>query len=835
MKSIITAKKHILILAGCIVVITAMFISFIYNRNVRFQKQNEDLINSNKPITNSSEDEPDYKQDNTPATKPVNETRYLNIYTVDRGFHDIINQYAKEHWDFAYHINCYADDIVYSDKDIIEITSDKLVNDPTSLDLYCVPAYAQQYFIKGELSDYACPYKELGIEVDAGIKKSDIPQYIIENGSTLEGEIIALPYLANVSVFVYRRSVAKEVWGTDDPSVIAGMIGGGTESWDSFQQAALTLKKHGFNIVPGIKDLANTIDISSSLNSNGEINSQWLELMDIAKFLYDNGCIKDTDTWTKQWFEDLDGVGDKTFGYITFTDYYQYVSLDHTVGDWAICLSPYNTRNDHFTGVLVNKNSLNKDILGPFIEWLTLDSSETGLQYRLANGTFYEDEKVSVISGTVLQTVDSSRDYLGGQNINPILYEALNKPARQFGINDKISDLFYWEDAIRAYLWGGKNKESVIEEFKLTVSPLTLPEPEPNLDEVIVWKNQKFEAAIRNLLKKPKSEIYLSDVSQITKLEIEGNNIDDIADIVHFINLTHLYCNNNRISDISSLKELSKLKVVHLSGNKIKDIKSLENLVKLEELNLMDNEVKDISILSKLRNLEILYLRANEIEDINSLAKLTNLKILDLSENNIKNITGLQNLTRLNFLWLYGNKISDISDLKKLKSLIELQIDRNQISDISSLMDFNNLETLCMSDNDIREIKGLGSLMNLQYLILNHNKIDDISELNKLKKLRNLEITYNKLTDISNLIGLKNLEHLDLSNNEIIDINSLGEFSNLNSLFLADNQISDIGVISKLKNLKSLSLAGNDIKDKSPAKHVENVTWFHEIKPSWIP
>jgi hypothetical protein len=186
--------------------------------------------------------------------------------------------------------------------------------------------------------------------------------------------------------------------------------------------------------------------------------------MDVSKYLYDKGCLKDTEAWTGQWYEDLDGVGDKVFGYITCTDLYQYLDLKNTAGDWAICIPPFVTVNDSYSGALVNKNSPNIDIIGPFIEWLTLDSSETGLQYQLANGTYNNNDKLSVISGTVLKKADSSREFLGGQNINPIVYKALNKQTGQF--YDFNQSILYLEDAIKAYLWGNKDKASVMEEYK---------------------------------------------------------------------------------------------------------------------------------------------------------------------------------------------------------------------------------------------------------------------------------------------------------------------------------------------------------------------------------
>jgi hypothetical protein len=57
-----------------------------------------------------------------------------------------------------------------------------------------------------------------------------------------------------------------------------------------------------------------------------------------------------------------------------------------TYGDWAVCEPPVG----FFWGgtwVIANNNSPVKDAVGKIIEWITLDSSETGLQYFWANGT----------------------------------------------------------------------------------------------------------------------------------------------------------------------------------------------------------------------------------------------------------------------------------------------------------------------------------------------------------------------------------------------------------------------------------------------------------------
>jgi Leucine-rich repeat (LRR) protein len=825
-------KKRIIVIVAGIFIVLAMVVGLIHINNLNHSNQDGADIDQ-ESITNTTVsppiDQTDIATDQETERIPDDGIRHINIYTVNRELPQIITQYAKEHWDFPYSLNCYTDEMVYSSNDIINISADKLVNEPSSIDLYCVPAHARE-FIKGELSDYACTYKELGIDVDAALEKADIPQYAVDDGSNPEGELIALPFLSTVSVFAYRRYVAKEVWGTDDPSAISEIIGGATGNWEAFKQAAMDLKKHGYYIVPGYKDLFYTLDLSASSGREG-MNPQWEEFMDMSKYLYDKGCIKQTEPWTIEWFEDLDGEGDKVFGMITLTDYYQYLNLDNTAGDWAICLPPYITVNDYYTGTLVNKNSPNLDIIGPFIEWLTLDSSESGLQYQIANGTYNENEKLSVISGTVLKNVESSRELLGGQNINPIVYKALKQPDGWF--DDYNNSLFYLQEAFSSYLWGGKDKVTVMEEFEAATSPNPQPRPASEKDEVIVWKNKNFERAIRSILRKPKSDIFVNDVTHITELHLEGKKLGSIEDIEYFKNLTHLYCEGNVLKDIRGLEKLTKLEVLHLFDNKIKDISGLKDLVNLKELNLIVNEIEDISTLKGLTKLKKLYLGTNQISDISSITGLTNLVALDLSKNNISNIDSLRTLTKLIQLNLLDNEIDDIDDLNELINVTELYIDSNKISDLSAVEGMSNLSTLSASNNDISKIDYLKDLKKLVYLKLDNNKIKDVSKLSNLQKLSYLEITNNEINDISHLVGLANLKHMDLSGNEISDISSLSECVNLGSLFLADNKITDISVIAKLENLKSLSLAGNDVKDKSPAKHVEFITWNHETDPPY--
>lgn len=602
----------------------------------------------------------------------------LNIYTTDRNLHNIIEVYAQKHWDFKYKLKVYNDTFVFGPVEVADLAGKALVgSNGREVDIYCLPiAYAPK-FIKGEYSSFACTYRELGIDVDAALKKADIPECIVEDGSNPDGELIALPYLAEPSVFVYRRSVAKEVWGTDDPDRIAAIIGSGTEKWVKFINAAQTLSEHGYYIVSGFGSLEQMIDTTAANikrpAESFEIDPGWLEYMDVSKLLLDNGCIKHTKSWWNEWWDDLNGK-DKVFGFVTSTDTFQFMGIEETAGDWAVCIPPFNTRAPHNTGIMVSRNSPNKDLLGPLIEWITLDSSEDGLQYSVANATSdvalphftYTNTKMSVVSGTVMKKVDGSRSILGGQDINQLVYDALKGSKGLYQTNYYANDVFQgWLNMMHTYIDGEKDRDAVIADYLAQVrtnGEVIMPQMDPSLSEKVEWKDENFKAAVREQLHISKyADINKYSLLSVTELDLSGRDIKSLEDIVHFKDLARLYCSNNRITDISSLKELTKLRKVDLSGNGISDISSLGDMRYLKELNLSNNNICDISGLKGLPLLETLDLSGNAISDISSLAGLLKLKDLNLSSNKISNISSLKKLVQLKNLNLEGNNISDRS------------------------------------------------------------------------------------------------------------------------------------------------------------------------------
>jgi hypothetical protein len=348
-------------------------------------------------------------------------------------------------------------------------------------DIYCAESAFVLKYTQGDAAQFAAPYKSLGISVDALLKKADIAQYTVDIGTNKSGELVGLGYQATGGALIYRRSLAKDVWGTDDPAVIKTKVGPG---WEKFFQAAAELKAKGYGILSGDGDIWHAIEGASEkgwiVDGKLYLDPDREAFLDMAKLLRDKGYHNDTRDWTDAWFADMKDAGAKPiFGFFGPAWLINYVMAGNsggtapgegTFGDWAVCEPPVG----FFWGgtwVLANKDSKVKDVVGDIIEWITLDSSDTGLQYYWANGTLNGPggTKDTVASGTVMEKSDGTLAFLGGQNMFDVFV-----PAGQFatGRNKHQYDEtinIYWRDQVREYAQGNKTRAAAIAEFKQQV------------------------------------------------------------------------------------------------------------------------------------------------------------------------------------------------------------------------------------------------------------------------------------------------------------------------------------------------------------------------------
>lgn len=405
----------------------------------------------------------------------------INVWAFTDEVPGMIDKFVEAHPDFGYDINTT---IIATTDGAYQPALDQALaaGGAEAPDIYCAEAAFVLKYTQGDASQYAMPYADLGIDVDASLKEADIAQYTVDIGTNPDGNLVALGYQATGGAFIYRRSIAKDVWGTDDPAEIAKKIGPG---WDQFFTAAEELKAKNYGIVSGDGDIWHAVENSSDtgwiVDGKLNIDPKREEFLDLSKKLKDNGYHNDTQDWQDAWFADMKGEGEKQiFGFFGPAWLINYTMAPNcggeavgegTYGDWAVCEPPIG----FFWGgtwILANKNTEKAEVVGEIIDWITLDCTEEGLQYKWANGTLNGEggTKDAVASGTVMAMSDGSVDFLGGQN----MFDAF-VPANQYAKGTNLTQYdetinTYWRDQVREYTAGNKSREQAIADFKQQVA-----------------------------------------------------------------------------------------------------------------------------------------------------------------------------------------------------------------------------------------------------------------------------------------------------------------------------------------------------------------------------
>ena len=431
-------------------------------------------------------DNAESSSDEGEAAAPAGEV--INVWAFTDEVPNMIQKYKDLHPDFPYEINAT---IIATTDGAYQPALDQALaaGGAEAPDIYCAEAAFVLKYAQGDASGYAAPYEDLGIDVAADIEAADIAQYTIDIGTNPDGKLVALGYQATGGAFIYRRSIAKDVWGTDDPAEIGKKIGPG---WDQFFTAAEELKAKGYGIVSGDGDIWHEVENSSDagwiVDGKLTIDPKREEFLDLSKELKDKGYHNDTQDWQDAWFADMKGEGQQQiFGFFGPAWLINYTLAPNcggaavgegTYGDWAICEPPIG----FFWGgtwLLANKDTQKKEAVAEILRWITLDCSEEGLQYMWANGTLNGEggTKDAVASGTVMEMSNGELDFLGGQNMFEVFV-----PANQFANGKNLTQYdetinTYWRDQVREYTSGNKSREQALADFKQQVAD--------NLDVVV--------------------------------------------------------------------------------------------------------------------------------------------------------------------------------------------------------------------------------------------------------------------------------------------------------------------------------------------------------------
>ena len=175
-------------------------------------------------------------------------------------------------------------------------------------------------------ADYALKYSDspytLDIIKDVGLTEDDIAgqyKYTQEIVTDPSGAIKGSSWQATPGLFAYRRSIAKDVLGTDDPAEVQEAL----STWDKFFEVAETANSKGYKMLSGYDDSYRTFSNNMANpwvdeDNNIVLDDNIVKWIEQTKEFTDKGYNNKSSLWDDQWAADQ-GPDGKVFGFFYST------------------------------------------------------------------------------------------------------------------------------------------------------------------------------------------------------------------------------------------------------------------------------------------------------------------------------------------------------------------------------------------------------------------------------------------------------------------------------------------------------------------------------------
>ncbi|MBR1407818.1 MAG: carbohydrate ABC transporter substrate-binding protein [Clostridia bacterium] len=301
-------------------------------------------------------------------------------------------------------------------------------------------------------ADYALKYvadeASLDVRADIGLADADLAdQYdYTQKIASADGVLKGVTWQATPGLFAYRRSIAKDVLGTDDPAAVQEAL----SDWDKFNAVAEQAAAKGYKMLSGYDDsyrtFSNNVSAPWVTGDTATVDANIMKWVEQTKDFTDKGYNNKTSLWSAEWAADQSAEG-KVFGFFYSTWGINFTLVGNAgeagFGDWAVCYGPQpyywggtwicaanGTDNVETIKDVMLALSADKDIL----KKITLDTQDY----------------TNSISGMseIANDPEFGSDFLGGQNHVALFLEAAQKidmsniSAYDQGCNEKFQQAF---------------------------------------------------------------------------------------------------------------------------------------------------------------------------------------------------------------------------------------------------------------------------------------------------------------------------------------------------------------------------------------------------------
>ena len=337
------------------------------------------------------------------------------------------------------------------------------------VDLFLIEA---DYALKYVNQDASVDVKDLGLTDD---DLSQMYQYTKDIATDDSGALKAVSWQATPGLFAYRRSIAKDVLGTDDPDKVQEAL----SDWDKFNAVAEQANAKGYKMLSGYDDSYRVFsnNVAGPWVQDDKIVvdpaiDQWIEQ---TKEYTDKGYNNKTSLWAPEWASDQ-GPSGKVFGFFYSTWGINFTLLENSLetavkdggkeevgngvyGDYAACPGPaaYYWGGTWLCGA---NGTDNKTLVADVMKALCCNGE---IMTKITQDT--QDYTNNIEAMEAIANSDFQSAFLGGQNHIKLFAEAAKKidmsntsPYDQ-GLNEGI------QAAMKDYFNGNVTKDEAMANF----------------------------------------------------------------------------------------------------------------------------------------------------------------------------------------------------------------------------------------------------------------------------------------------------------------------------------------------------------------------------------
>ena len=320
------------------------------------------------------------------------------------------------------------------------------------IDIFLVEA---DYALKYVDADVTMDVKELGLTDDDMAQQYQYTKDIVTDSN---GAQKGTTWQATPGLFAYRRSIAKDVLGTDDPEQVQEAL----SDWAKFDEVAAKASEKGYKMLSGYDDAYRTFSNNVAApwvdGDTVKVDENIVKWIDQTKDYTDKGYNNKTSLWDENWAADQGPAG-KVFGFFYSTWGINFTLLGNSLetpvdqggkeevgngiyGDYAVCYGP----QPYYWGgtwICAAAGTDNADIVKDVMLKLTCDKE---IMKKITEDT--QDYTNNQEAMQEIADSDFASDFLGGQNHIALFVEAAKKidmsnagPYDQ-GLNESIQTAF---------------------------------------------------------------------------------------------------------------------------------------------------------------------------------------------------------------------------------------------------------------------------------------------------------------------------------------------------------------------------------------------------------